>query len=359
MMDQDENFSPAYVQMHLPLFSFFSKCSMKRKLCWNIILMVLIGQTIYDQTFIHFTLTFDSQRVLFIRFLAEDIILFYILITHQWTFRDSIMNEIHQLWLNIELPSNQFNNSFVFRKRLRFKIIFFMFFLIIAISWMIRDQLPLPTDWISFIQVMYRLIYRILIVTFFCCLHFCLLVDSTILITASFNYINHLISIQVEKGPNLQEIKKIRRIYSETIRLTDYLARTLDVFVSIVYLHFAICLICASYQLIINDYIFDRHLSSIISHYMGPSVILHMTFSLIQINIKSYLCLNDLYKLTLFNESADMKFELIMFIHRVTRNDIGFKFFKSTLIGPNFFSTLFTIMLTIFFAGLSFIIRDV
>uniref|UniRef100_T1L4H2 Gustatory receptor n=1 Tax=Tetranychus urticae TaxID=32264 RepID=T1L4H2_TETUR len=339
------------------LIQFFTKCSLKRKIIWNVSVFILIVIPIIVALFKQkFSFESNLDRILTLNASSEYVFLFYVLLFHQWTFRESVVDQINQLWSNINLPANQQLRRRLFKERsmcICLTLAFISSTLVNKITSGVYEFL----DWISVLQSVFCLVSFIAIGIFYSFLHVQFLMEMVILLTASFDRVNYLIELQVENGPTLDELKSIRRLYSDIIQLTDYVAESLKTFITLIYLKTAYLIVSISYTMFVSGYTVSKTYWMALAYFSGPVLVLFMTFRIIRVNISAFASFDDLYSLTPYATTKEMKFELLMFIHRVARNDVGLKFCKSTLIGPNFFSTLLTICIASFFVGIAFVLQ--
>uniref|UniRef100_T1KM55 Gustatory receptor n=1 Tax=Tetranychus urticae TaxID=32264 RepID=T1KM55_TETUR len=336
---------------------FFTNCSLKSKIIWNTGLIILTAVPLTIALFKQkFSFETNLDRILTLNASSEYLFLFYVIIFHQWDFRESVVNQINQLWSNIDLPVNRHLKRRLFKERSICVVLAAAF---IALEFVNKITLGYFRfdDWISILKSVFSLASLLAFGILNCFLHFQFLMEMVILITAAFDHVNYLIELQAENGPTLNDIKSIRRLYSDIVQLTDYFAESLKTFVTLVYLKTAYLIVSISYTAFISGYTVSKTFWMALVYSTGPVLVLFLTFRIIRVNISAYSSFDDLYSLTPYATTKEMKFELLMFIHRVARNDVGLKFCKSTLIGPNFFSTLLTICVASFFVGITFVIE--
>uniref|UniRef100_T1KM56 Gustatory receptor n=1 Tax=Tetranychus urticae TaxID=32264 RepID=T1KM56_TETUR len=348
----------AKVEINWFLIQFFTNCSLKSKILWNSTLITLIViPVIIALSKQKFSFETNLDRILTLNASSEYLFLFYITLFHQWTFRKSVVDQINQLWSNINLTANQHLKHRLLRERSTFVILALAFISFGLLSKITSEEYQF-VDWISILKSVFSLANRLAFGIFYCFLHLQFLMEMVILITAAFDHVNHLIELQVENGPTLNEIKSIRRLYSDIVQLTDYFAESLKIFVTMIYLKTTYLIVSLSYTTFVSGYTVSKTYWMALAYFTGPIIILILTFRIIKVNISAYSSFDDLYSLTQCATTKEMKFELLMFIHRVARNDVGLKFCKSTLIGPNFFSTLLTICIASFFVGIALILQS-
>ncbi|XP_053212580.1 uncharacterized protein LOC128396082 [Panonychus citri] len=347
------------IRTFFPLVKLFSQCSTRRKIIWNIILTGYIIQSITDQihTFNKLSLSSSINRFRLINFLAENLVLYYILLSHQWTLRDSNIIKINRLWSKIKLPPSQFNRKCVSTDRLQMLIIFSVQLIVSTINTSRNFNLFDSRQFSSTIFIIYKVAHYAFGVIMYLGFQFSLLLDITSLLTISFNYVHHLIKVS-QKPISLLQIQEIHSIYNDIIHLTKYIAEVLRVFITLVHLLFIFRLSFICYSIATNEYNFDSSILKKFLYFLGLVQILFTTFRMMKVNIAAYSCFNDLYQLTLSTDCVEVDYELSMFIYRVSKNDIGFQFAKSTLIGPNFFSSLSTVLIIIFLAEIWFVQED-
>ncbi|XP_025017266.1 uncharacterized protein LOC112539192 [Tetranychus urticae] len=281
------------IKINWLLIQFFTNCSLKSKIIWNVSVIILIVIPIIAALSKHnFSFETNLDRILTLNASSEYLFLFYLILFHQWTFRESVVNQINQLWSNINLPANQRIERFLFRER-SICVIMTIAYISSGLLHKITSEEHQFVDWISTLKSVYSFVHFLAFAVFYCCLYFQFLIEMVILLTASFDHVNYLVELQVENGPTLNEIRSIRRLYSDIVQLTDYVAESLKIFVTLIYLNTAYRIVSISYTMFISEYTITTTYWKALAFIIGPVLVLFMTFRIIKVNISAYSSFDD------------------------------------------------------------------
>ncbi|XP_053209414.1 uncharacterized protein LOC128393294 [Panonychus citri] len=220
-----------------------------------------------------------------------------------------------------------------------------------SISTTIRQQLVFTDLIVKLITLLIK--YYSIIITW--SLHGPFLIELSILISASFNHINQLIvslSNDQTKTDNLsQTINKIRSTHNKIIELTIKVNSMFKRNILIIYPINLLQLIVNINSLIVNHQISWRLVNlnhfPLIYYSIAPIFIIHVTLRLLEVNCNSFASLNQIYNLSHREQlTIKSKYEIGYFLFRINDKNIGFTFWKLMIIGPNFFSSMITLIVT-------------
>uniref|UniRef100_T1K844 Gustatory receptor n=1 Tax=Tetranychus urticae TaxID=32264 RepID=T1K844_TETUR len=325
------------------------KSSKLIKFTWNIAIIIFVVNRLMDRYFSYQQnlIKFDrTNQIYSINILLGDLWYFYMLSTHDWLYNSVDIEKINKLWHSIDLPVNYYNQNFISSRRSKASKVFMLIIGLVfccdaaTINMERYPNYPKCTFIHNLISILIN--YYATVMTF--TIHSSLLVEMTILISASFNHINRFIG---GLGSS-QQLTNLHQMHTKTIQLTHRVNSMFTNF--IIYLYpaslFRVTTIIYSFMFQpISTIAINLNLLSVIKFVNPPIFIIFITLSLSAVHQFSYNCSNHLYYLTHRSLPDDIKYQVATFLYRVDRKDIGFTFWKLALIGPSFSSSMTTLLL--------------
>uniref|UniRef100_T1KM57 Gustatory receptor n=1 Tax=Tetranychus urticae TaxID=32264 RepID=T1KM57_TETUR len=320
------------------------------KLLWNFVLAICLIFRVHG-SYKHF-----SQKPIkvvgflpieMINALLSDLSHIYLLCSHQWVFRSTNIEPIYNLWSSIGLPSNKVNLNYVSSRRKKSLI---CFMILIGLLFYNETPISLKTRYSSalcnLIHNTISLFIRYCSVAISCSVHGPFLIELAIVISAAFNHVNLLISKLDET--NLSQLAEIRRLHSQIIILSRKCNSLFSFFIPFAF-PIQLFKIINIFYLLLFDPISQNNINlntlDIVNSFIGPIYLGFTVFRLMEVYTSSIACSDSLYALSHRIQSPETQYEIVLFIFRVDKKDIGFKFWRLAIIGPNFFSSLTIIMI--------------
>ncbi|XP_053207022.1 uncharacterized protein LOC128391200 [Panonychus citri] len=203
------------------------------------------------------------------------------------------------------------------------------------------------------IEMSHIIAYGIIAILVFIKMH--TIFTSSSLIKVTFRAIGHCIETHPEVTWNLESLQYYRRMYTQTIELTNTANRIWSFYLSFMYPSFNIMGLLLLYTMVSSGY--DPWRYFILG---STSIALFWTLSflnkyIIGINTEAAALHDIVYRKSLLDLDERYMLEALLFLERIAREDVGYKLHGKFVFSPTLMASMVTLGVTIVIAFPSFI----